>query len=407
MHHVMIVEDEVIVRMWLKKMVNWESLGLKVVVEASNGNEAFQLYKQFRPQVILTDLRMPIMGGIELIREIRKTDKATRFIILTCLNDFEIAKEAINLNVSGYVLKLSSEVDEIERELKKVTDELKSNEVALLNAPWVDQTAIVEQIVRDFVIYQKMTVDAFIHSIKMFPVKLEPNNIQIIMIRLCDYERILQDQNDLRGNYVHGIVIDILQKTIDSYIGGNAFHDYKADFLILTCFSGIDKDKIDTITDDLQAAFCVNIRNRFNCRVLIGISDVSDGYESLPELRQQALDSINNYDKNFPIKLSSALDYINNHFNEDLSLQSVADQVGITPNYLGHLFQRYEGTSFSEKLNGIRMERAKELLSNPAYKISKIAREVGFFNTTYFYRLFKNYTGLTPTQYRTGRATNE
>jgi CheY-like chemotaxis protein len=129
MYRVMIVEDEIIVRVWLKSMINWERLGLKVVADTGNGKEALQLYEEYKPEIIITDLRMPIMGGMELIREIRKTDKTTRVIILTCLDEFAILKEAISLDVSGYVLKLSSEVDEGMRGLtvRERMEKVKSN----------------------------------------------------------------------------------------------------------------------------------------------------------------------------------------------------------------------------------------------------------------------------------------
>ena len=75
--------------------------------------------------MILTDLRMPVMDGITLIRNVRERDKRVRILILTCLDEFALAKQAMELDVTSYILKLTSEPDEIERELLKVRDYLR------------------------------------------------------------------------------------------------------------------------------------------------------------------------------------------------------------------------------------------------------------------------------------------
>ena len=120
----MIVEDEVFVRMGLKTMIRWEALGLSLCAEAANGEDAYRLCLEHKPDIILTDLRMPVMNGIELIRKIRARNRRVRFIILTCLDEFAPAQEAIELGVSSYVLKHTSGVAEIEAKLLAAREEL-------------------------------------------------------------------------------------------------------------------------------------------------------------------------------------------------------------------------------------------------------------------------------------------
>ena len=119
MKRVLIVDDEVIVRAWLKKCINWNDCKISVCGEASNGREALEVYKREKPDIILTDLRMPVLDGKEFIQCVRKQDKRTRFVILTCIDEFNFVKEALNLDVTGYILKMTSETDEIEKELIK------------------------------------------------------------------------------------------------------------------------------------------------------------------------------------------------------------------------------------------------------------------------------------------------
>lgn len=86
--------------------------------------QALELTGLSSPDIILTDLRMPEMDGMSLIRNIRRQDKRCRFLILTCVEDFEQAQEAIAYSVSGYLLKLTMDFKEVEKMLQKAVDEL-------------------------------------------------------------------------------------------------------------------------------------------------------------------------------------------------------------------------------------------------------------------------------------------
>ena len=80
----------------------------------------------------------------------------------------------------------------------------------------------------------------------------------------------------------------------------------------------------------------------------------------------------------------------------------MAEKQGISANYLSHMFTRYLNISFTNYLNNVRVEYSKKLLSDPSLKIYEISGQVGFYSPAYFIRVFKNATGLTPTEYRNG-----
>ncbi|MFR9235919.1 MAG: response regulator [Eisenbergiella massiliensis] len=124
MYKAMIVEDEMLVRIGIRNVIKWDALGITLTEDAENGAQALELYRSERPDIILTDLRMPEMDGMSLIRNIRRQDKRCRFLILTCVEDFEQAQEAIAYSVSGYLLKLTMDFKEVEKMLQKAVDEL-------------------------------------------------------------------------------------------------------------------------------------------------------------------------------------------------------------------------------------------------------------------------------------------
>lgn len=105
MFKVMIVDDEPSTRQGLETFIPWENYGFEVVGTAENGIEAIEKYKSLTPNLMIVDMRMPGMSGIELIEKIREEDSSIQFIILSAHAEFEFAKKAITYNVKGYLLK--------------------------------------------------------------------------------------------------------------------------------------------------------------------------------------------------------------------------------------------------------------------------------------------------------------
>lgn len=98
--------------------------------------------------------------------------------------------------------------------------------------------------------------------------------------------------------------------------------------------------------------------------------------------------------------IQKAMLYISEHFNTSLTLEETAAYVHLHPSYFSTLFKQLTGSSFKEYLNMVRIEESKRLLSNTEYSIINIAIAVGFEDQSYFSKVFKKHTGLTPKQFR-------
>lgn len=121
---VMIVDDEPFIREGLKVVINWEEQGFHIVAEASNGKEALAILEEKEVDLIITDIRMPIYDGLELIELAKaKEDRRTKYVILSGYSDFDYAKKALSQNVSDYILK-PIQKDELISTLKKVKEEI-------------------------------------------------------------------------------------------------------------------------------------------------------------------------------------------------------------------------------------------------------------------------------------------
>ena len=101
---ILIVEDEVLVRCGLRSMVNWEKLGLDVIGDASNGKEALEIYEKEKPDIVMTDIKMPIMDGITAAKIIA-ADNIAPVLLLTAYSQQDIVEQASDAGVIAYLVK--------------------------------------------------------------------------------------------------------------------------------------------------------------------------------------------------------------------------------------------------------------------------------------------------------------
>lgn len=113
MYRVLIVDDEAPARALLKMKVDWASINCEVIDEAKNGKEALEKYHTLKPDLIITDIQMPVMTGLEMITAIRDENRTQPIIILSCHESFSFARKAIKLGVHDYLIKDSFDTEEL------------------------------------------------------------------------------------------------------------------------------------------------------------------------------------------------------------------------------------------------------------------------------------------------------
>lgn len=125
MFKVLIADDDMIGRVGIKMIGKWEDYEMEIIGEASDGRQALELFQQYRPQLIITDIRMPDMDGMELLKSIRQTDTRARVLMLTNYDDKEYIKEAVRLGANDFITKNEIDEESFEKILKREQEELK------------------------------------------------------------------------------------------------------------------------------------------------------------------------------------------------------------------------------------------------------------------------------------------
>ena len=402
MYKVLIAEDEAIVRLGLKNMLDWESMGMQVTALAGDGEEAWQLYCEGSPDIVITDIRMPRLDGMELIRRIRRMSAGTKIIILTCIDDLTMVQQALEMGATGYILKLTAGIEEVARLLNKAKSALDEERIVQESRGWFDVDAIRQKIWSEYVVERSMGLTEFEEYARKAGLCPEDAPLQLLVFRLPDYERLRDGSDSLihRRKYIRDVIRNFLAK----YPYGECFQHRGGEYGILygvpeECTPEEAEGLCGEVIQSLAQALYQNVGIRVNC----GVSNVEKGYSGLPGMYLRALKNLEEKEgEGLPLRVAQAVRYIQENFHRELSLQSVAEKQGISANYLSHMFTGYLNISFTNYLNNVRVEYSKKLLSDPSLKIYEISGQVGFYSPAYFIRVFKNATGLTPTEYRNG-----
>lgn len=405
-----IADDELVIRQGLLT-IPWNEYGIEVIGAASNGEEALKLSKTAKPQILLTDIRMPGMDGLKLIENIKTDVPEVKAILLTGYQDFEYARSAIQLGATGYVLK-PSDPDEI------ITIVLKAKKQI--------EEEIKEKLEKSYML-QKMD-NAKAAVLKAFLQDL-------IFGRIQDPQTIMEKCRELNYTFDHCVVLFIELKSETGEISSESLGRIREEIYTIT-FSNCKC----TILDIHPSSFCVilemsaceeavkdkmlalamdienRIKNKFDLCVSIGISRCCNNAADLHIAFNQAVNCLKmeyshgkaniTHIDNLKDELQSnkvisdIIDYIEKFYMDEISLLTVSEHVHMNHIYISRLIRKETGETFLDILTKTRMKKACELLVKNEYKSYEISYRVGIKDAGYFSQVFKKYYGATPSEYR-------
>lgn len=217
-YKVMVVDDEDEIRLGIIKKINWEALGFKIVGDAENGKDALEKAERFHPDIVLTDIKMPYMDGLELVEHLAKVMPSTRVVIFSGADDFEYAHKAIKLNVMEYILKpinsieLTDVLKRLKEKLDKEYDE-KRNLETLYNH-YIESLPVLREQFLVSVIEGRITKDMWMTKCKKLGIDLQGSFYTAAIIEGEVSGKDKGEQNVISLSEGHLIPISI-KKTID------------------------------------------------------------------------------------------------------------------------------------------------------------------------------------------------
>lgn len=542
MYKVLIVDDESIIRKGLTNVINWKNLDCMVCGEASDGIEGMNKIEEFKPDLIITDINMPGVDGLNMIKRTKELISDSKIIILTGYRNLEYLQDAIKIGAFDYILK-PSQIEVITSTIKRAVKELdftrhSEAEIIKLKEYFESKLPLLkEKLLYDLMFDLNIKKDEIVEDLNFY--KISMNNFIVMAV---ETELALEAGKDIDTNeeaknqngsqlYQFGI-INTFESIFSEYFIVESVTLNSKQIIFVVQPKGISNDNLVAKASEVAGNFQNLIKNCFNFTISIGISDAGNSPFELSERTKEALGALNykfylgsnsiipfedlkyfyksvdftlleNYEKmliqnikigdenstrvilkdifqyvnecaiekdiikNFYFNiinlitnmslsyeapegaevgqpkiqyifelfhkcnsliemntllekiaiittskihsyneksintiLQKAIDYINNNYQNALTLNGVAAYVYVSTYYLSRMFTKELDKNFVDYLSEIRVEKAKEFLKSSSYKTYEIAELVGIKDSHYFSKIFKKYTGHTPSEYR-------
>lgn len=513
MYSIFLVDDEEIELEMMRDIIRWNEMGIYVVGTAVNGKDAIEKIQVIQPDIILTDVQMPIMNGIELAKLVNEQFDWMKIVFLTGHDEFAYVKSALNVGAVGYLLK-PLDLEEIVIVMDKVKE--KCEEVHLKNTSiQVTKAHIIKELMYE---KSKERKDNLVNSFYRLERRIAPTSFTLVLCSIDDdhlqeLEIFIDDaiiqlsaftdqfckESSIHGTYISlkegelAILIDAEQRNIDRDLWGRllqaiqqtlpftvtiavserydeliniySLYEHTKKVQSEQFYSGygnviyasdiqvnFDSDQIppfsegelfeavkelheDQIVPILHEYFlrlvrlrirkkyiydwAIDLIDRLNEQIRIQNADANAGTrtdlyhsiydcktiqeieEAVTQTLKHTIDSLKDRftDKNLKL-VHQVSSIIQNTYHEQITITSLSSQVYLSPNYMRSIFKEKTGTTIHDYLTKIRLEKAKEMLSDPSLKVQDIAQKVGYESTSYFISLFLKSQGVTPNEYR-------
>lgn len=427
MYRVLVVDDEEMITDSLAVMLEETAQFELDVYKAYSGTEAFRLLNEYQFDIVISDICMPGMTGIELAKGIRQKWPMCQVIFQTGYDDFQYAKQAIQQRVAHYILK--NEGDEILMEaigecirciernmdvrdtLLKAREEtrlykamLRQNMVRTLlldqertgyrDRSWDEVEISLETGCPVMLLAGKATqeltnetvlaIDMVIREKISYAVKCEvmwvDRHVIIWALQPVERDNLQHAQAVVKG-MAEGIK-RVIRHTLDISVTF-VFHEKQ-----------IDWEQVYRPFEELKEIAKIHLKE--DSQIAIA------GIEYFENRSGDGDENDTDLEKSFVSRLMA---YISKHLDGDLSLCALSEKLHLNPSYLSRRFKELTGQTLTETILRLRMETACKLLKNTSYRISEVAPMVGYETSANFSKVFKKTMGITPREYRDGEGT--
>lgn len=342
MINILVVDDKEVFRRKIKRLEYFKEHKdiFQVSFEAQNGEEALEILKSNDVGIVITDIRMPIMDGIDLLKSIKADQLCKCVILLSEYTDFAYAKQGIVFGAFDYIVK-PIDNEKISDVLSRAEDYLKA--IQSTSAFWEDLAVEIIHMIND-------------------------NNKDYVTLLQTVYNNVLSGDCPLSAGIGE-------MKHMMAYIERNVLYSkpYMKKFAPVSEICSIPGDYGSY--DELFALVSERLQTLFY------------------EMNKFTVNTSNSLIKNM-------CGYIINNIEQEINLQTISEEFFVNKKYLSTCFKKETGVNFIDYITFVKIERAKMLLRDKSMRVYEIAAALGFSDTEYFSRVFKAKTNVSPTDFQ-------
>lgn len=445
---ILVAEDEKLVRKGIIGLIDWKKYDSEVVGEASNGQSALEFLACHHVDILMTDLTMPGVCGIEYLEQVRAAFPNIYIIVLTMHREFEIIQKALRLDIVDYMTKDQIEKDEFEESLVNILKKIKKEKIEAgrnkhqrLFCIW-DEGIVVTSLEGED-LEELLGEDKYVIEEGKFLAQ-ESYLIPFSKETVTYIERLSKKIYGIKLQSIRGVEYRRIKKQIDKFKQIGLFYLYRPERKVYE----IEEEKFqknkhkdwervlkqfesnEWIIDDAHyKQSLIDLENLqlsgeeltvFVYQLYIGWTkytgyEMNRYFESISMVRwwyewqvwfeenrkmiKKQLYSHSNEILN-DLDMHKAIKYIESHYQENILLEDILKEVGMSKSHFSRVFKEITGCTFIHYLNAYRIEKAKNLLRETSYTHFKIAEYVGFTSERYFRKVFIEKVGMKPTEFR-------
>lgn len=363
MHNVLIIDDEPWAREVIKSLGKWKQLQLAIAGEAEDGKSGLRFIQEHAPHIVVTDMRMPGVDGVELLKQINEQFPLLKIIVMSGYDDFMYLKQAIRSRAVEYLLKPVDPI-ELNAALRKCVEELnalrQSEEGPHRIMPLLFSS--VPQTDRYLALKQRALAALFELS--------KPS----VLHTLGKIEALVADAfpEGLKAEQLERLELDF-KATLEQYLA-----DYES----------LGSGSLAMLQEE-QGRLSVSLTETIG-RIGRMYCEAIDRMEALQKTKGNLV-------------IAEVKGYLDKHYLEPIALESVAHQFYVSKEHLSRTFKAALGENLTEYIIRKRMEKAREMLLMPHVSIKEAARLTGYTELPYFHRVFKKHFGVTPGEMQSGK----
>lgn len=355
---VLIIDDEPWSRQVVRSLGAWNEHGMQIIGEAEDGIEGLQLIEEFHPEIVITDMRMPGLDGVELLERLNRGYPEVQIIVMSGYDDFVYLKQAIRSKAAEYLLK-PVDREELNNVLAGCAQERERQRKAASPLMLMDAS-----LMENYLAYRQRIYDQLLALNK---------------------PAVTEELQKLGRELERSVPVHQLEAMIERTA---------RDLLLLAGEAGKTYGALPAADTAAGAAAGTGMPPKVWPSMQAMAAGLSDHFT---DIINTVLEQRRNRSK---LDLAEVENYILAHYLEPVSLEGIAAHFLVTKEHLSRAFKAATGETVLDRITSLRMERARELISGRDMAIKDAAALCGYEELAYFYRVFKKHYGITPGELR-------